>query len=175
MIVVDHLPIAAIVDLVNEYADPTRHVAGEADEPYPTLESLAPLDAGRSDLVAVANDLHAVFTDPAHAAEHLNALVDRHGLRHRLTDHGALAWMRPESTDRVTAAAVAGLVDVVAEAGPDRLGICEAHRCVDVYVDASHAKTRSYCSPQCHTRARVARWRAAQRRAASVTRHKGTP
>ncbi len=172
---VDHLPIAAIVDLVNEYADPTRRVAGEADEPYPTLESLVPLGAERSTLVAVANDLHAVFADPEHAAEQLNALLDRHGLRHRMTDHGGLTWMRPESTDRAVAAAVAGLVDVVAETGPDRLGICDAHRCVDVYVDTSHATTRAYCSPQCRTRARVARWRAARRHAASVATHKETP
>ncbi len=172
---VDSLPISAIVDLVNEYSDETRRVAGETNEPYAVLDALEPFDADTSELVALADELHDVFADALSASDRLNRLTERRRLRHRLTADGRLVWMRPESVSALAAAVVAVLVDFVADAGPDRLGACKAHACVDIFVDTSPAKSRSYCSPQCNSRARVARWRASHREDASMNHYLEAP
>jgi predicted RNA-binding Zn ribbon-like protein len=175
MLPVDRLSVSDIVDLVNEYADETRRVAGETDEPYAALEALRPFDAGTSELVALADELHGVFADPASVSDRLNELLGRRGLLHRLASNGRLVWMRPGEGSALAAAAVASLVDFVAGDRTDRLGTCDADACVDVFVDTSPAATRSYCSPQCHSRVRVARWRAAHRHDASAKVHVDAP
>jgi predicted RNA-binding Zn ribbon-like protein len=159
---VDRLSVADVVDLVNEFADRTRDAAGEADDPYPHLDLPGTVQVSRSGLVAVANELHRVFAEPDQAAELLNAAADRYGLRHRVGPDGHLAWACPEASSRLACATTAALIDVVAQRGLESLGICRAHDCVDIFVDGSRARSRSYCSPRCNNKARVARWRARQ-------------
>jgi len=168
MILVETAPIAAVVDLVNEYADITRSVAGESDEPYPPLEHFEASAIEPFELVAIANDLHRAFAQPRTAAHLLNELADHSRLSHRLTSDGRLAWYRSEGSDHLAALAVATLIDFVHQHGNDRFGTCGADRCVDVFVDTSQGGTRSYCSDRCHSRARVARWRARQKAGASA-------
>lgn len=174
MIPVDHIPLAAIVDLVNEYADETRRVAGETGDPYPVVGAFEPFDAGRDELVTLANELHGVFADPVSAPDRLNRLADGLGLEHRLGADGRLEWMHSGGGSSLSAAAVAALVDFVDEAGSARLGICDADACVDVFVDTSPAANRAYCSPRCHSRTRVARWRMAHRHETSTNRDRKT-
>lgn len=95
--------------------------------------------------------------------ELLNRLADEHHLNHRLASDGRLAWMRHATSRSAAPAATTALIDFVNQHGSDRLGTCRANACVDVYIDTSKGQTRSYCSDKCHTRARVARWRARQR------------
>jgi predicted RNA-binding Zn ribbon-like protein len=167
VIPVDPLPIEIVVDLVNEYANETRRVARESADPYATLEAIEPFDIDLSERVALADELHGVFAGPASAPDRLNRLVDDLGLEHRLASDGRLVWMHPGAGSALAASAVAALVDFISGGGTGRVGICDADGCVDVFVDTSPAATRSYCSPQCHSRARVARWRAARRRDAT--------
>lgn len=95
--------------------------------------------------------------------ELLNRLADQHHLNRRPASDGRLAWMSRPTSRCAAAAATAALIDFVNQHGSDRLGTRDANACVDVYIDTSQGETRSYCSGKCHTRARVARWRAWQR------------
>ena len=175
MTLVDNLPVSSVVDLINEYSNVTQAVADESDMPYPPLEDLDTFGAAPSELVALANDLHQVFAEPDQAAELLNRLADQHRLSHRLASDGRLIWMRHPTSSRTATAATAALIDFIDRNNSDRLGTCNAHACVDVYIDASQAQTRSYCSDQCHSRTRVARWRARQQQATPTTPHKENP
>lgn len=65
--------------------------------------------------------------------------------------------------EQVAAAAATGLATVVAEEGFDRLGICSADRCRDVFVDTSRNRSRRYCNDTCSSRANVAAYRARHR------------
>ena len=154
------LPASRVVGLINGYADAAREEVGEARDPYPPVEILDTFAVRASEAVALANGLHRVFAEPHRATDLLNELADQHGLSHRLATDGRLGWDRPETSNPLAAATVAALIDFVAGHGPDRLGTCNADACVDAYIDASQARTRSYCSDQCHNRTRVARWRA---------------
>ena len=62
-------------------------------------------------------------------------------------------------TTRLAAWGALCLLDLVASAGLDRLGLCAGDRCVDVYVDRSPRRNRRYCSQLCQTRERVHRFR----------------
>ena len=168
---VDNIPVSSVVDLINEYADATRTIAGEAKTPYPPLDFLETFAAVPSESVALANELHQVFAEPHQATELLNQLADQHGLSHRLASDGSLTWRRPATSSRVATAATSALVDFLDQYSPDRLGTCDAPACVDVYIDASQPQTRSYCSDRCHNRVRVARWRARQQQA-TLTRNR---
>lgn len=161
MAVLEPLPVATVVDLVNEYADVTRAAAGESTDPYPRLPGLENTTTSR--LVVLANELHPIFAEPHVAVVALNRLLDRYGLRRRLDEHGRLVWVASRSAGLGAACTVA-LVDAVDRYGLDRVGCCDGDRCVDVYLDASPARARRYCSQRCQTRTRVARWRQRQAR-----------
>ena len=51
----------------------------------------------------------------------------------------------------------------------DRLGVCHAHRCADIYVDGSQAAARRYCSAVCGNRTKVAAYRSRSRGQAHLT------
>ena len=168
MVPVENLPASSVVEFINEYADAPRAAAGESGKPYPQLEILESCGATLAQSVALANDLYRVFAEPGDASELLNQFADQQHLNHRLASDGRLVWMRLATSDRATAAATAALIDFVGRQRSDRFGMCDADACVDVYIDSSQAKNRSYCSDTCHTRTRVARWRARQRHATSA-------
>jgi predicted RNA-binding Zn ribbon-like protein len=60
---------------------------------------------------------------------------------------------------RVAAAAAMGLAIVLAEYGVERLGMCAAENCADVFVDTSRNKSKRYCDDTCSTRMNVAAYR----------------
>lgn len=158
-----------MVELVNEFSDPTRAAAGEQDEPYPELSTPDGYFAGQpwktAELVTAANELHAIFG----AAERgesvdsaINAILDR-----------ARPWQRASATgigfavtdvhDVLPAACALALLEWIAARGTQRVGVCDAGRCVDVFADASAAGHRRFCSATCSNRHRVAQYRARQR------------
>lgn len=57
------------------------------------------------------------------------------------------------------AATAMGLAVVLCEGGMERLGVCEATGCRDVYVDVSRNRSRRYCGERCTTRESVAAYR----------------
>ncbi|MDI2128098.1 CGNR zinc finger domain-containing protein [Yinghuangia seranimata] len=122
-------------------------------------------------LRAVRARLRAVFTDAAEgraedAVATLNGLLAEYPVHPRVTGHDGRPWHIHLADDQSGAAesyaAVAGmgLAVQLTSLGPDRLGVCEAAPCRNVYVDASANRSRRYCSDRCSTRANVAVFRA---------------
>ena len=60
-----------------------------------------------------------------------------------------------------------GLANLVCDLGATRLGLCQAVKCDNVFVDTSPNQSRRYCSERCSSRANVAAYRARQKAAAS--------
>jgi predicted RNA-binding Zn ribbon-like protein len=65
--------------------------------------------------------------------------------------------------DRMAVEAAMALVDVVRAQELDRLRVCEAEDCGDVFVDLSKNRSRRYCSTACANRVNVAAFRARRR------------
>ncbi|MGH8868903.1 MAG: CGNR zinc finger domain-containing protein [Actinomycetes bacterium] len=167
------------VELVNTGGSAGPDTDGEADAPAlrhllagPDLQETA-TDEDLAVLRTVREQLREVF-DTAHdgttrrTMQVLNALLTEHpvhpqvsghddsDLHLHLTDCGG-------SAERYVAGAVMGLAVLVTTLGVDRLGVCEASRCRDVFVDTSRNSSRRYCNDRCATRANVAAYRARKR------------
>ena len=98
----------------------------------------------------------------------LNSLLERAGARPEVTAHDGVWHVHyvPEDAPlagRLTAYAVMGLAALVADLGRDRMGICRADDCEDVFVDTSRNRSRRYCDDKCATRMNVAAYRARHR------------
>jgi len=108
------------------------------------------------DRTVVADRLHRVFAAqrPAERARLVNAMLTDTAVRPALRPTGS-AWSVPRKRDALLASAALALRDHLA-AYPDRLGVCADHQCADVYVDASPAGHRRFCSVTCQNRTRVA-------------------
>lgn len=121
-------------------------------------------------LRALRPELRAIFEAPDEkaAAAGINALLARSGAAPQMTDHDGkwhLHYAADDAplADRVAAVAAMGLATVVVRWGWERLGICRADDCADVFVDTSRNKSRRYCDPSCSTRMNVAAFRARHR------------
>ncbi len=84
------------------------------------------------------------------------------------TDHDGelhLHYARPDAPalEQLSTTVAMGLSQVVAQHGWQRLGVCSAESCDDVYVDTSRNASRRYCSNTCASRSSVAAYRARRR------------
>lgn len=128
-------------------------------------------------LRAVRTRLRTVFEaaaegDEVRAVDLLNALMMEFpvspqisGHEYRDADnrpdwHMHIADQAANATAGYTATACMGLAFHLTELGVDRLGVCEARPCRNVYLDTSTNRSRRYCSDRCATRANVAAYRA---------------
>ena len=116
-----------------------------------------------ADLHRVADLLHPVFTatDATERASESDLLTSV-GVRPALRADGSAiqpAWLIADSRDALLAGAATALHAQLVDHTPDRLGTCSGHRCADVYIDASPAGDRRFCSITCQTRTRVAAFR----------------
>ncbi|MGY1812799.1 CGNR zinc finger domain-containing protein [Blastococcus sp. SYSU D00820] len=98
----------------------------------------------------------------------LNELLARAHPAPYATDHDGelhLHYARPDAPvlEQLTTTVAMGLSQVVVQHGWQRLGICSAEGCDDVYVDTSRNASRRYCSNTCASRSTVAAYRARQR------------
>jgi predicted RNA-binding Zn ribbon-like protein len=99
----------------------------------------------------------------------LNRLLAEAGTMPQVTDHGG-DWhlhyvpMEAPIAQRLAAMAAMGLAVVVSDYGHERLGVCVAEGCRDVYVDTSRNRSRRYCDESCGSRMNVAAYRARQKR-----------
>ena len=118
---------------VGEAADLVRAVAEAGDQPT---------------VVARLNDLLAVARPRPYATDH-DGDLHLHWARE---DAGAL--------EQLTTTVAIGLSQVVTQHGWQRLGVCSAEGCDDVYVDTSRNASRRYCSNTCASRSTVAAYRA---------------
>lgn len=132
------------------------------------LEGYGPVsEADLEPLRALRPEVRAIFGAPneKEAAARINALLARSGAAPQMTDHDGkwhLHFAADDAplADRVAAVAAMGLATVIVRWGWERLGICRAHECADVFVDTSRNKSRRYCDPSCSTRMNVAAFRA---------------
>ncbi|GAB3354366.1 CGNR zinc finger domain-containing protein [Modestobacter lapidis] len=98
----------------------------------------------------------------------LNALLGLASPRPYATDHDGdlhLHYARPDAgaLEQLTTTVAMGLSQVVIQHGWQRLGVCSAEGCGNVYVDTSRNASRRYCSNTCASRSTVAAYRARQR------------
>lgn len=68
-------------------------------------------------------------------------------------------WRVPRREDALLASALVTLRAQLGEHDPGRVGICASTTCADVFVDASPAGHRRFCSVTCQNRERVAAFR----------------
>jgi len=98
----------------------------------------------------------------------LNALLALASPKPYATDHDGelhLHYARPDAdaVQQLTTTVAMGLSQVVVQHGWQRLGVCSAEGCGNVYVDTSRNASRRYCSNTCASRSTVAAYRARQR------------
>lgn len=173
------------------YAELAVQLVNTSDPHNPKRERLADLEALREflrnrphlrprvtqqDLYgmrAVRDELRQVFEsvaagNEAQAIEALNALLVQHPIHPQISGHDGQPWHLhlTESgsvTDQYAAQAAMGLAILVTTLGPDRLGICRAAPCREVFLDTSTNRSRRYCSDRCASRTNVAAYRARRR------------
>jgi predicted RNA-binding Zn ribbon-like protein len=107
----------------------------------------------------------AVATSQPQVIERLNELLALARPRPYATDHDGelhLHYARPDSPalEQLTTTVAMGLSQVVVQHGWQRLGVCSAEGCDNVYVDTSRNASRRYCSNTCASRSTVAAYRA---------------
>jgi predicted RNA-binding Zn ribbon-like protein len=100
--------------------------------------------------------------------QRLNVLLGIARPRPYATDHDGelhLHYAREDAplVEQVTTTVAMGLSQVVVQHGWQRLGVCSAEGCDNVYVDTSRNASRRYCSNTCASRSTVAAYRARRR------------
>jgi predicted RNA-binding Zn ribbon-like protein len=131
------------------------------------------LDLGAAEAAAVTETSSlvrqvALADSETTVMERLNALLTLASPRPYATDHDGelhLHYARPDAgaVEQLTTTVAMGLSQVVVQHGWQRLGVCSAEGCGNVYVDTSRNASRRYCSNTCASRSTVAAYRARQR------------
>jgi predicted RNA-binding Zn ribbon-like protein len=130
-----------------------------------TVSALSHRDAARvAEVSALVREV-ALATTRAEVIDRLNALLALARPRPYATDHDGelhLHYARPDAPplEQLTTTVAMGLSQVVVQHGWQRLGVCSAEGCDDVYVDTSRNASRRYCSNTCASRSTVAAYRA---------------
>lgn len=110
--------------------------------------------------------------DTTGVVERLNDLMGRHPITPRISGHDGELHLHV-ATDNASVAellvgeSLLGLATLVCDLGPNRLGVCAAPPCTDVFVDTSPNQSRRYCTERCSSRANVAAFRARQKAVAA--------
>jgi predicted RNA-binding Zn ribbon-like protein len=132
-----------------------------------TLE-LSPDEVARVTEISALIRAVALAESEAEVKDRLNALLALASPRPYATDHDGelhLHYARPDAgaLEQLTTTVAMGLSQVVVQHGWQRLGVCSAEGCGNVYVDTSRNASRRYCSNTCASRSTVAAYRARQR------------
>jgi predicted RNA-binding Zn ribbon-like protein len=161
------------IDLANtDRADPewVRAFLGAHTEWFTdgTALSLSDPDAGQVARVSTLVREVALAGSEPEVMTRLNALLALASPRPYATDHDGelhLHYARPDADalEQLTTTVAMGLSQVVVQHGWQRLGVCSAEGCGNVYVDTSRNASRRYCSNTCASRSTVAAYRARQR------------
>jgi predicted RNA-binding Zn ribbon-like protein len=121
---------------------------------------------------ALRDRLRAVFEakDLAEAASRLNSLLDGAALTPRVVvdPAGSIDLELSAGSDeplarRLAIAAAIGLSATIRQYGIDRLHICQAAPCREVFIDTTRNHTRRYCCEQCANRHNVSAYRQRRR------------
>jgi predicted RNA-binding Zn ribbon-like protein len=133
-----------------------------------TSFDLSPGETHRAAATAELVRSVALAESQADVLDRLNELLALARPRPYATDHDGslhLHFARPDSPalEQLTTTVAMGLSQVVVQHGWQRLGVCAAENCDDVYVDTSRNASRRYCSNTCASRSTVAAYRARQK------------
>jgi len=96
----------------------------------------------------------------------VNALLAAGNAVPRLVDHDDVGWHVHGTDDdaplaeRFAVEVAMAMIDVIRAGERERLSVCSADDCDDVYVDLSRNRSRKFCDGTCGTRANVAAYRA---------------
>jgi predicted RNA-binding Zn ribbon-like protein len=161
------------IDLANvDRADPgwVRTFLAAHDEWW-TEGTAVDLTGPEAEAVGQASSLVrdvALATSQPEVMTRLNALLAQASPKPYATDHDGelhLHYARPDAgaVEQLTTTVAMGLSQVVVQHGWQRLGVCSAEGCGNVYVDTSRNASRRYCSNTCSSRSTVAAYRARQR------------
>ena len=161
------------IDLANADLDPSDGVETfltAHDEWFSpgTSFALSTADAGRAADAARLVRAVAVAGSQDDVLTRLNELLALARPSPYATDHDGelhLHYARPDAPalEQLTTTVAMGLSQVVVQHGWQRLGVCSAEGCDDVYVDTSRNASRRYCSNTCASRSTVAAYRARQK------------
>ena len=130
-----------------------------------TALDLSPAEVRRAAATADLVRAVAVADSEPEVLERLNELLALARPHPYATDHDGelhLHYARPDAPalEQLTTTVAMGLSQVVVQHGWQRLGVCSADNCDDVYVDTSRNASRRYCSNTCASRSTVAAYRA---------------
>jgi predicted RNA-binding Zn ribbon-like protein len=130
-----------------------------------TVLGLGPPETRRAAATAELVRAVAVAGSQEEVIARLNELLALARPHPYATDHDGelhLHYARPDAPalEQLTTTVAMGLSQVVAQHGWQRLGVCSAEGCDDVYVDTSRNASRRYCSNTCASRSSVAAYRA---------------
>lgn len=172
------MDLASYADLVIELVN-TQDPAEDSLRDLDTLQSLLKIRphlggrVTRRDLDAMRDlraELRAIFVaatsgDEEDAVERLNSLLIQHPVHPQVSGHDGQRWHLHLTEggsvpDRYAAGAAMGLAVKVSDQGIDRLGICHADGCANVFFDTTTNRSRRYCCERCASRANVAAYRA---------------
>jgi predicted RNA-binding Zn ribbon-like protein len=178
--------LASYADLVIELVN-TQDPAEDSLRDLDTLRDLLTIRPHLSGRVTretleamrdLRTELRAIFVaaatgDGDRAIERLNTLLIQHPVHPQIANHDGQRWHLhlTESgsvPDRYAAGAAMGLAVKISDQGIDRLGICRADSCSNVYFDTTTNKSRRYCSDRCASRANVAAYRSRRRASADA-------
>lgn len=123
---------------------------------------------------AEVEDLHRIrervgrlwVADLPEQVREVNALLAERRPLPRLVEHDDLGWHIHATdddapiADRFAVEVAMGFVDVIRAGERERLQVCSADDCDDVYVDLSRNRSRKFCDGTCGTKANVAAYRA---------------
>ena len=117
----------------------------------PSWSATSPLAETQDDVLTRLNELLALARPRPYATDHDGELH--------------LHYARPDAPvlEQLTTTVAMGLSQVVVQHGWQRLGVCSAEGCDNVYVDTSRNASRRYCSNTCASRSTVAAYRARQK------------
>jgi predicted RNA-binding Zn ribbon-like protein len=161
------------IDLANAELDPPRGVeiflTSHAKWFTPgTVLELSDRDAASVARTSALVREVAVARSQADVLTRLNELLALARPRPYATDHDGelhLHYARPDASavEQLTTTVAMGLSQAVVQHGWERLGVCSAEGCDNVYVDTSRNASRRYCSNTCASRSTVAAYRARQK------------
>ncbi|HTU75440.1 MAG TPA: CGNR zinc finger domain-containing protein [Trebonia sp.] len=149
----------------------TVSLAHDSGDQLSTLDGLRSLVADREhlnhdvtrrdleELRGLREEFRGFFTacangDGVQAADRLNSLLIQHPVHPQLSGHDGQPWHvhfteSGSMADKYAAGAAMGLAVRLSELGVDRFGSCQSGSCQGVFIDASAAGSRRYCSDQC--------------------------
>jgi predicted RNA-binding Zn ribbon-like protein len=161
------------IDLANADLEPDDGVALFLASHEEWFTAGTSLDLGSADVEKAAVTARlvravALAESQADVLTRLNELLALARPRPYATDHDGelhLHYARPDAPalEQLTTTVAMGLSQVVVQHGWQRLGVCSAEGCDDVYVDTSRNASRRYCSNTCASRSTVAAYRARQK------------